>query len=218
LWPATYGRTQKEQLPFFVPGKAMQAVFRGRFLQTLKQMIAKGEVILPEGINATQLLNVLYAKDWIVYVKAPFGGPQAVIEYLGRYTHKVAISNHRICSINDREDTVTFDYKDYADNNLKKQMTLACREFIRRFQQHILPPRFTKIRTYGYLANRNRHKRINEVLSNMKLPLHKGLVQVPLQVKLAEQYGIDISACPCCKSNTLQLVKVYYPWKHADDG
>ena len=105
-----------------------------------------------------------------MYAKAPFGGPQAVIEYLGRYTHKVAISNHRIQSINDEAGTVSFDYKDYADGGKQKQMTLSIDEFIRRFEQHILPERFTKIRTYGYLANRNRHQCINKVLSKMKLP------------------------------------------------
>ena len=97
-------------------------------------------------------------------------------------------------------------------------MTLRATEFIRRFEQHILPERFTKIRTYGYLANRNRHRRINEVLKKMKAPLHKGLVKVPLPLRLVQQYGIDITECPCCKNKTLQLVQVYYPWKRQDDG
>jgi len=196
----------------------MSVVYRAKFLAALKQLIENKTVIPTVGTDTKALINTLFNKDWVVYAKAPFGGPQAVIEYLGRYTHKVAISNHRICSIYDQDDTVTFDYKDYADRNSKKQMTITCQEFIRRFQQHILPPCFTKIRTYGYLANRNRHRRINEVLKSMKLPLHKGLVKIPLQVKMIEQYGIDISECPCCKNKTLQLVNVYYPWKHADDG
>src|SRR6185312_1632634 len=146
------------------------------------------------------------------------GGPHAVIEYIGRYTHKVAISNHRIQSINEESDTVTFTYKDYGDNGMQKQMTLTSEEFIRRFAQHILPERFTKIRTYGYLANRNRHNRIKEVLKKMKLPLHKGLVKIPIEVRMLEQYGIDMKECPACKNRTLQLVKIFYPWKRADDG
>ena len=209
---------RKNSYRFLFPVKAMQSVFRGKFLQSLKQMIAKGEVVLPEGTEAKRLLNVLYQKDWIVYAKAPFGGPHAVIEYLGRYTHKVAISNHRIRSINDEDDTVTFDYKDYADQNKQKQMTLSTHEFIRRFEQHILPQRFTKIRTYGYLSNRDRHRRINEVLNKMRLPLHKGLVKIPLQLRMLEQFGIDMAECPCCKNKTLQLVKIFYSWKHSDDG
>ena len=97
-------------------------------------------------------------------------------------------------------------------------MGLSHAEFLRRFEQHILPERFTKIRTYGYLANRNRHQRINEVLSKMKLPLHKGMVKIPVQVRMLEQFGIDMSECPCCKNKTLQLIKIFYPWTKAGDG
>jgi hypothetical protein len=203
---------------FLFPAKAMSIVYRAKFLQALQQMITKGEVLLPVNTDCKQLLNQLYRKDWIVYAKAPFGGPQAVIEYLGRYTHKVAISNHRIHSIDEQSGTVTFSYKDYADGDKQKQMTLTIAEFIRRFTQHILPERFTKIRTYGYLSNRNRHSRIKEVLQKMKLPLHAGLVRIPIAVRMLEQFGIDMKECPCCKNKTLQLVKIYYPWKHADDG
>ncbi len=203
---------------FLFPVKAMSVVYRAKFLQALQLMITKGEVILPVDTGCKQLFNILYGKEWIVYAKAPFGGPQAVIEYLGRYTHKVAISNHRIQSINEQTGAVTFTYKDYGDNGMQKQMILTSDEFIRRFTQHILPEHFTKIRTYGYLANRNRHWRINEVLSKMKLPLHKEWVKIPIQVRMLEQYGIDVTECPCCKNKTLQLVKIFYPWKHADDG
>jgi hypothetical protein len=208
----------KNEWRFLFPVKAMSIVYRAKFLQALKKMIDNGEVTLPDNKDAKQLLNLLYHKDWVVYAKAPFGGPQAVIEYLGRYTHKVAISNHRISSINNEQGTVTFVYKDYADDNKQKQMTLGGTEFIRRFTQHILPRRFTKVRTYGYLANRNRHRRINEVLKKMKLPQHKGLLKVPLELRLEQQYGIEITECPCCKNKTLQLVKVYLPWMRADDG
>jgi putative transposase/transposase-like zinc-binding protein len=203
---------------FLFPVKAISIVYRAKFLQGLQQLIANGEVVLPDNTDRKKLFDLLYQKDWVVYAKAPFGGPHAVIEYLGRYTHKVAISNHRIRSINDQEGLVTFDYKDYADEGKQKQMTLSGGEFIRRFEQHILPERFCKIRTYGYLANRNRHQRINEVLKKMKLPLHKGLVKIPLQIRMLEQFGIDTEECPCCKNKTLKLVKVFYPWKKGDDG
>lgn len=208
----------KNQWRFLFPVKAMGIVYRAKFLQSLQQMIVKGEVILPDNKDSKQLLNLLYHKDWVVYAKAPFGGPLAVIEYLGRYTHKVAISNHRICSINDQDNTVSFAYKDYADGNSQKQMTLSAAEFIRRFEQHILPARFTKIRTYGYLSNRDRHQRINAILKKMKLPLHKGLVKIPLELRMIERYGIDLQQCPCCKQKTLQLLRIFYPWKQVDDG
>lgn len=208
----------KNDWRFLFPVKAMGIVYRTKFLQPLQQMVDKGEVTLPDTTDLKQLLNLLYQKDWIVYAKAPFGGPQAVIEYLGRYTHKVAIGNHRICSINDEDATVTFDYKDYTNAGLKKQMTLGSAEFIRRFTQHILPRQFTKIRTYGYLANRNRRQRINEVLKKMNLPLHKGLVQLPLHLFMMERYGMNMMQCPACKNKTLQLLKIFYPWHRTDDG
>lgn len=214
----------KNDWGFLFPVKAMSVVYKTKFLQALKELIADRTVIPTAGTDTTALFNMLYQKDWIVYAKAPFGGPHAVIEYLGRYTHKVAISNHRISSINDQDDTVTFGYKDYAGENKQKQMTLSSPEFIRRFEQHILPKRFTKIRTYGYLSNRNRHKRISDVLKKMKLPPHKGLIKIPIEVRMKQHYGIDINQCPHCKQMTLQLLKIYYPCarhpveKRADDG
>ena len=208
----------KNDWRFLFPVKAMGIVYRAKFLQALKAMIASAEVTLPQTTDPKQLFNLLFSKDWIVYAKAPFGGPQPVIEYLGRYTHKVAISNHRINSINAEDGSVSFAYKDYGDNGTQKQMTLSGAEFIRRFEQHILPSRFTKIRTYGYLSNRNRRQRVNKVLKKMKLPQHKGLVKIPLAVRMMERYGIDMQECPCCKQRSLQLLTVFYPWKPTDDG
>lgn len=209
---------KKNNYRFLFPIKAMSIVFKTKFLQALQLMIVDKAITLPVGSDATILIDHLYSKDWVIYAKAPFGGPHAVIEYLGRYTHKVAISNHRIIAIDDKNNTISFDYKDYADGNKKKQMVLDSKEFIRRFTQHILPKGFTKIRTYGYLSNRNRRQRINAVLVKMKLPLHKGLVKTPIQLRLLEQYGIQINQCPCCKNNTMELLVVFHPWKKGDDG
>ena len=216
---------KKNTYRFLFPVKAMSILFRAKFMEGLRKLIENKTVTPKQGSDVKSLTNILYKKDWIVYSKAPFGGPQSVIEYLGRYTHKVAISNHRIKSIDDNQGTVTFDYKDYrsvgtgnADKNLQKQMTISCQEFIRRFEQHILPPHFTKIRTYGYLANRNRNRHINEVLKKMKLPEHKGLVKIPLAIRMLERYSIDIKECACCKQKTMQLVWIYNPWKKTDDG
>lgn len=208
----------KNDFRFLFPVKAMAVVYRGKFLERLKTLITKGLVLLPEGTDTKVFFNALYSKDWVVYAKAPFGGPQAVIEYLGRYTHKVAISNHRITGMDENEDTVSFHYKDYADGGKQKPMTLHAEEFIRRFWQHILPKGFTKIRMYGYLANRDRHKRICGVLKHLKLPQHGEAVGVPLAVRLLERYGVEVNRCPCCGENTLELVLVYMPWKGADDG
>lgn len=208
----------KNDWRFLFPVKAMSNVYRAKFLQALKNMIDSGEVIPPNETDGKQLFDLLYKKEWVVFAKAPFGGPHAVIEYLGRYTHKVAISNHRIKSINEQTGAVTFTYKDYGHNGMQKQMILTSDEFIRRFTQHILPEHFTKIRTYGYLSNRGRHERINEVLKKMKLPLHKAQVKIPIAVRLLEQYGVDLKECPCCRYKSLQLIKIFYPWKRGDDG
>jgi hypothetical protein len=214
----TWKQASKNDWQFLFPVKAMSIVYRAKFLQSLKTLIDQKEVIPPPGSDVKALINGLYAKDWIVYAKAPFGGPQAVIQYLGGYTHKVAISNHRIIGINVKDHTVTFAYKDYSHGAVQKQMTLTDSEFIRRFQQHILPERFTKIRTYGYLCNRGRKQRVNEVLKEMRLPLHKVLVKIPLQVLMMERHGIDVTKCPCCNLQTMQLVQIFYPWKSSDDG
>lgn len=203
---------------FLFPVKALSIVYRAKFLQRLQLLISKGEVKPADGTDTYQLIKLLYSKDWVVYAKAPFAGPQAIIEYLGRYTHKVAISNHRITGIDHQNKTVSFTYKDYADNGKQKQMTLDAGEFIRRFEQHILPERFTKIRSYGYLSNRKRHQCINAILKTMKLPQHRGLVKIPLEIRMKEMYGIAMLECPCCKKATLQLLAVYVPWKQADDG
>ena len=112
-------------------------------------LLANGSVQPPAGIDTALLINNLYQKDWVVYAKQPFGGPEQVIEYLGRYTHKVAISNHGIQAYDGRAHRVTFGYKDYADGGNQKEMVLSDSEFVRRFEQHILPQRFTKIRSYG---------------------------------------------------------------------
>lgn len=147
----------------------------------------------------------------MVYAKQPFGGPEQVIEYLGRYTHKVAISNHRIQAYDGRAHRVTFGYKDYADGGNQKEMVLSDSEVVRRFEQHILPQRFTKIRSYGYLANRGRSQRIKGIQDAMELPHHPPPVKVSWQVRLLERFGKNAHECPCCHQPSLQLLTVVYP-------
>ena len=203
---------------FLFPVKAMSVVYRAKFMEGLKKLLAKGLVTLSEGMEENALFSLLYSKAWVVYAKAPFGGPEAVIEYLGRYTHKVAISNHRILAIDTEADTVHFQYKDYRQGGKQQQMSLSAPEFIRRFSQHILPKGFTRIRMYGYLSNRGRTKRISEVLQQLQLPQHPAAVRVPVAVRMLEHYGVQIGQCPHCGADTLKLVLVFVPWKKADDG
>lgn len=146
---------------FFLPIAVLRRVFRGKFVAGLKSAFERGQLHLagelaplthPQAFAAW--LRPLFRKDWIVYSKPPFGGPEYVLQYLGRYTHRVAISNHRLVSVNDGQ--VTFRWRDSADHNRQKLMTLARDEFLRRFLLHLFPKAFVRIRHFGFLANRRR--------------------------------------------------------------
>lgn len=202
---------------FLFPTKAMAIVMRAKYLEGIKQLWKDGKLQMPKGMNMDLLLKPLWKKTWVVYAKPPWGGPAEVIEYLGRYTHKAAISNYRIRHIDEQAKTVSFAYKDYSDSSKEKQMTLSAAEFARRFAQHILPKGFTRIRSYGYLANRGRQQRINQVLVHMKLPVHPPAVHTPVALKMQEKYGINIHQCPCCKTGRLELMAVRY-FMPCDDG
>lgn len=150
---------------FLLPVRVLSRVFRGKYLQRLRDAFTQGKLVLPgrlshlAGASAFHTwLRPLYRKDWVVYSKPPFGGPEQVLKYLARYTHRVAISNARLLSLENGR--VTFRYKDYADANRSKTMTLSAEEFLRRFVQHVLPRGFVKIRHYGLLANRQRDDKL----------------------------------------------------------
>jgi hypothetical protein len=145
--------------------------------------------------------------DWIVEFREPMGGPAQVLEYLGRYTHKVAISNHRIKRL-DIDNNVTFEYKDYTDDGKKKLMTLTGEEFLRRYEQHLLPPRFCKIRHYGYLGNYKRKQRVNEILQQTDIPQHPEQLLISSTITMIEKYGTDGMLCSSCKKAKLELLYV----------
>jgi hypothetical protein len=138
----------------------------------------------------------LWQKPWVVFAKKPFGSPKSVVEYLGRYTHKIAISNQRIKIIDN--ENVTFEYKDYRVAGVKKQMTLTHQEFIRRFGLHILPKRFVKIRHYGFLSSTWKRQKLK-------------LLQEKLQVKVLEkrEKKTYMPKCPCCKTGNLHHIAVF---------
>ena len=158
---------------FFLPVKVLSRVFRGKFTAGLKQAFQEGKLLLPGKMKhlAEQkafhaFLRSLFRHDWVVYAKRPFGGPEHVLQYLARYTHRVAISNHRIANFADGK--VTFRWKDYAHQSKQKLMTVTAEEFLRRFLLHTLPRGFVRIRFCGFLANRRRGE---------CLPLSKRLLQ-----------------------------------------
>ena len=148
---------------FFLPVVILSRVFRGKFVAGLrrafraKQLAFCGECLpLVNEQTFAAFLDSLFQEDWVVYAKPPFGGPEHVLHYLARYTHRVAISNHRILAVN--ESQVIFRWKDYAHHNKQRTMPLACVEFLHRFLQHVLPKGFPRIRYFGWLANRRRNK------------------------------------------------------------
>jgi len=145
---------------FFLPVRVLSRVYRGKFLAGLRALHAQGKLKLPAllATSFTAWLSPLYAKDWVVYAKPPFGGPEQVLKYLARYTHRVALSNHRLVKL--EEGRVTFRYRDYADSRKEKLLTLSAEEFLRRFIMHVLPKGFMKIRHYGLLSSRQREARL----------------------------------------------------------
>jgi hypothetical protein len=150
---------------FLLPVRVLAPVLRGKFLAGLKQLHQEGRLSLAgeaeklrDPFEFLNLLDRLYKKSWWVYSKPPFGGPEQVLQYLARYTHRVALSNHRLVALADGK--VTFTYKDYSQDGRRREMTLPVEEFIRRFLLHILPHRFVRIRYYGLLANRHRERQL----------------------------------------------------------
>lgn len=139
---------------FFLPVKTLSRVFRGKFLELLRRAFRRKKLTLSSASGFHSLVNKLFRQDWVVYAKPAFGGPEAVLRYLGRYTHRVAISNHRLVAFDGER--VTFRWKDYAHGNRQRLMTIHATEFLRRYVQHVLPRGFVRIRHYGYLANRCR--------------------------------------------------------------
>lgn len=166
--------------------KAMSKMFRGKYIAALKEL-------LPLEMTPA-LLNAVYKHNWVVYAKRPFTGPQSVVEYLGRYTHKIAISNHRLKQVDDRQ--VTFNYKDYKHGSVKKEMTLEAGEFIRRFALHILPKGLVRIRHYGILSSTSKTR--SAIIIKAQLPAAKTLIKIrPVLLPY------NPMQCPCCKHNTM---------------
>jgi len=158
-------RWVRPRYPFFLPVRVLSRVFRGKFLAGLKRLhrrkklqCAGPSAQLADPRQFAKLLRSLHHHDWVVYAKPAFGGPMQVLRYLGRYTHRVAISNHRLLAFD--QERVTFRWKDYARGGKQGQMTLTVTEFLRRFFLHVLPKGFVRIRHFGFLANRFRASRL----------------------------------------------------------
>jgi hypothetical protein len=183
---------------FFLPIQVLRRVFRGKFVAGLKSAFQRKQLHLSGNLAClaqpkifASWLRPLFRKDWIVYAKPPFGGPEYVLHYLGRYTHRVAISNHRLVAFEDG--AVTFRWRDSAHNNEQKLMALSLDEFLRRFLLHLLPKGFVRIRHFGFLASRRRTQLLPLCLA--------ALVSLPAQTETATSTAQDISShwlCPQC--------------------
>ena len=165
--------------------KALSKVFRAKYVQQLRQ----------KNVVEKSIIEKLFAKEWVVYAKRPFGGPQQVISYLGRYSHKIAISNQRLQMVTETQ--ATFTYKDYRDAGKTKQMILSNQEFTRRFAQHILPKRFVRIRHYGILSSTWKRGKLQCLQQKLK-------VQRP-----AAAPATMLRKCPCCKTGMLITIEVF---------
>jgi hypothetical protein len=187
---------------FFAPVKAMSKVFKGKFLDCLKQaFLSKHLGIQISAKEFDRLLSELYTRDWIVFAKKPFGRPEYVIDYLGKYTHRIAISNYRLVKL--ENDLIWFRYKDYKDKSRIKLMKLHVDEFIRRFLQHILPNGFCKVRYFGLFANRNKKENIEicrQIFCDLGRLIENQLIVSDQNWKklLKRLTGIDPGKCPKC--------------------
>ncbi len=176
---------------YFLPKGVLHEIFRGKFVDALEQAFQNGQLrfegdlkLLAQPKIFAAWLRPLYRQDWVVYLKRPFGGPEYVLQYLGRYTHRVAISNHRLVSLTDGQ--VTFRWRDSAHHNEQKLLSLSLNEFLCRFLLHILPKGFVRIRNFGFLANRKRAT---------LLPLCFQLLGSAQQPQ-AEQHASSTEDCP----------------------
>jgi Putative transposase/Transposase zinc-binding domain len=183
------------QQGFFLPVRVLSRVFRGKFVAGLKELFHKHRLQffgacqhLADAKAFHAFLRTLFREDWIVYAKPPFGGPEHVLHYLARYTHRVAISNHRLLKVTDHD--VTFRWKDYAHRSKSRAMTLSHVEFLRRFFQHVLPTGFPRIRYFGFLANRSRR---------VLLPLCRKLLAMSPAVVNTIAPATSGHPCPCCQ-------------------
>jgi hypothetical protein len=189
-------RWKASQQNFFLPVRVLSRVFRGKFVAGLKQLFRKSQLQffgacqqLSDAKAFNDFLRTLFHEEWVVYAKQPFGGPEHVLHYLARYTHRVAISNHRLLNVTDHD--VTFRWKDYAHRSKSRAMTLTHEEFLRRFLQHVLPTGFPRIRYFGFLANRSR---------KLLLPLCRRLLDASPALVAMSVSVASVQSCPRCQA------------------
>jgi len=203
---------------FLFPVRALSRVFRGKYLDGLhhaftqgKLQFAAGTAPLAEPATFAQWLDVVWRQDWIVYAKPPFAGPQQVVAYLGRYTHRIAISNERLVALEDG--MVHFHWRDYREGNAVKVMALPATEFIRRFLLHVLPRGFQRLRHYGLLGNRCRAQTLTACRRVLHVPPPRPRPLETTHALMQRLTGTDMQQCPQCRQGRLQVIAPLYPWR-----
>jgi len=198
---------------FLFSVKALSKVFRGKFLTCLKEAREKGKLAFPgrtvslfSPMGWSTFIDSLYKKEWVVYAKQAFRGPQSVLDYLGRYTHRIAISNHRLVSI--ERGKVTFSYRDRKEESKKKVMTLSSDEFIRRFLLHVVPPSYMRIRHFGFLANRRKKRDLSRCRALLGMSAEPPEIkEKPPDELYRELTGKDdLDRCPSCRQGSMRIV------------
>ena len=183
--------------------EALALVFRGKFMDLMRKACLSGDLNFADD-DYKKLKSRLYDKKWIIDVRDPVKNPQHVLQYLARYTHRVAIANSRITAL--KNGMVTFKIKNRKKNRAE-QITITAVEFIRRFLLHSLPKRFVRIRHYGFLANRNRTANLNNIRQLMALTVPAVKEPASVEDMMLKLTGIDITICPCCQKGKMQLVE-----------
>jgi hypothetical protein len=201
---------------FFLHVHVLSRRFRKLYLQYLEQLYAAGKLRLHGELQPlsqpqafTRYLASLRKTEWVVYSKPPFGGPERVLDYLGRYTHRVAISNNRLKELKDSQ--VTFTYKDYKHEQRQKLMTLPVGEFLRRFLLHVLPDGFQRIRHYGLLANRYRAQNLARCRELLAVSEPAPQSKLDYRERYRQLTGQDLLQCPRCKKGRMVRITVLAP-------
>jgi hypothetical protein len=201
---------------YLLPVPVLAPLFRRLFLGYLRQAFDTGDLQFFSSLEPLRIRNAFlrhlapaWKEDWVVYAKQPFAGPEQVLKYVARYTHRVAISNDRLLDINDGK--VQFRWKDYRDGNRQKTMTLGADEFIRRFLLHVLPDGFQRIRYYGFLANRYRAEKLAlcRQLMQMPTPTIKREVNKDYRDRYEALTGISLKTCPLCRCGTMVVIETF---------
>jgi len=197
---------------FLYPVLAMNKVYKGYFLKQLKSMLEAGLLTLPKDFPSGKLYNKwkdkLYKKEWVVYTKPPFSKPENVVDYLARYSHRVALTNSRISIVTKKE--VAFTYKDYRNNAKRKTMRLKGRDFLRRFCLHILPPGFRKIRHFGFLSNAVKTKSLTIAKAALESKKHIALTREERKAYAKLRvFGLPKNSCRCCKKGQLITIDIW---------